>query len=56
MIKYRARVYLLPLIAQGCNCLSVDSILNVNTYANSVIESLLALVMFMEVLRNVNFS
>ena len=42
-------VYLLSLIVQRCNCSSIDA----NKYANSVIESLFALMKFMEVLMNV---
>ena len=46
----RLKVYLLSLIVKRCNCSSVRlMLLNVNTYANSVIESSLALMKFMEV-------
>ena len=53
MINHCARLkgYLLSLIVQRCNCSSVDA--NVNSHANSVIESSFALLKFMEVLMNV---
>ena len=49
----RLKVYLLPVIVQRCNCLSVYAI---ECYANSVIESSFALIKFMEVLINVYLS
>ena len=49
----RLKVYLSSLIVQRCNCSSVDDNLNVNSYANSVIESSFAILKFMEVLMNV---
>ena len=51
----RLKVSLLCLIVQGCNCSSVDVIVNVivNTHENSVLESSFALMKFMKVLMNV---
>ena len=48
----RLKVYLLPLIAEGAIVFPLMQ-LNVNTYANSIIESSFTLMKFMEVLMNV---
>ena len=49
----RLKVYLLSLNVQRCNIVIPLMLLNVNTYVNSVIESLFALMKFMKVLMNV---
>ena len=48
----RLKVYLLSLIVRRCNCFPLMQ-LNVNTNANSIIESSFTLMKFMEVLMNV---